>query len=212
MSKQGCRSTFTISDAAHKECRNFTRDNHEHGGNFAVNMQGKTMKNGKVVKNGEYNSIVLERGLIDWHSHPAVCTPTSCALGLPSANDLVNIILGCAHGSVAHLVYAKEGTYLIQLQPKTDAILKEDKEKMVKFTKLVRQYSDWLSSEFDTQKWTYKEYVHNWLVVTNNIGLKTRLFLGNEKPTIEMGYKCELCNCPTPIYKKIHVPPKYGKL
>jgi hypothetical protein len=63
----------------------------------------------------EYAQITIPRGVVEFHTHPATCSADACAVALPSAKDLINIMVGFRDGVQGHMVYSQDGVYLVRL-------------------------------------------------------------------------------------------------
>ena len=108
-----CAVEFKVDHETHMKHRGFVQQKKEFGGSLKFNFRTRKLTEGHV-DSGAYNNISMSRGGVDWHSHPSHClNDKTCALGLPSPMDLQNITLGVLFGTVAHMVYSREGTYLV---------------------------------------------------------------------------------------------------
>jgi ribosomal protein S18 acetylase RimI-like enzyme len=55
---------------------------------------------------------------INWHTHPFICyAKNRCHIGWPSGQDMGYIFRKYVKGVIAHILFAKEGVYFIQLSP-----------------------------------------------------------------------------------------------
>jgi hypothetical protein len=64
---------------------------------------------------GKFSRIDIARGVVEFHTHPATCKGDTCTVPLPSAPDMVNILVGYRDGVQAHLLYCQDGVYVIQV-------------------------------------------------------------------------------------------------
>ena len=111
---KGCTGKFRFDKAFHSKNRAYTKQMVEFGGNSKLDY-GAMLISQKEVTSGKYDRVKIPRGVIDWHSHPAKCAKSTCTIGLPSPADLCNIYDGALRDSEYHLVYSKEGTYVIRI-------------------------------------------------------------------------------------------------
>lgn len=189
-----CSGIFTVDPVTHKQNRRFTDELKEFGGNLLIDFANHTLVRG-TISSGEYNKLqIMERGVVDWHSHPRPClNKDTCTEGLPSPWDLTNHIIGALYGSAAHLVYAAEGTYLIQIRAKVlrrlQASSAAEQKKYVQTIK--RQFLD-LDRDFKRSSSRYRTYVKQWLTLARRSGFIARLFTGDRVPKITIYYDCHL--------------------
>jgi hypothetical protein len=193
---------FVVADPFHNANRERVRKLQEHGGAAHIDwtsvQQGQRVvfREGKTVKGG-YDYIDIPRALIDWHSHPGSCKSKNvCALGVPSPDDMRNVFIGAFAGSLGHLVYAKEGTFTIQLEPPfvarhRDAFLADDrafkraaKEVKEAFRAVYDQY-------FNDRSIKYADYRRLWVAEAKRRGFKVRLFAGERKPHLKSAFECK---------------------
>mgnify|MGYP005660007479 CR=1 FL=1 len=96
----------------------------EMGGKFTfpIDHRGKISKRTSVRKihksDGEKDSVQAPLGIVNYHTHPISCyLGEETIWGWPSGEDLRECVLFGLKGSVAHIVIAVEGTYVIQTTP-----------------------------------------------------------------------------------------------
>lgn len=194
---------FSVDARAHKHRRKMVGDMVEHGGNFALDMKRKVIV-GAEENNGKYSQIEMTRGLVDWHSHPRKCeNDNSCALGIPSPDDIHNIVLGHIYGNLGHLVYTKEGTYFIQLRPSLVVALSCNYSLLEGYLKDLKKLSDKLHAQFLKAKFPYKDYVTQWCELMRLCGLTIHFFAGNTMPKFTLFIKASQ---KPEAYKVIDVP------
>ena len=114
-----CSGLFTVCPQLHKKARQYMRTGkHEYGGNTVVDFKKRVIRSNGKVTAGHFTGIDMPRGVVEWHSHPATCQKSNneCTIGLPSPLDMSSIAKGAARGTLAHIVYAKEGTYVIRVR------------------------------------------------------------------------------------------------
>lgn len=96
-----------------------------------VNYTVKAIKIDKFVK-GDTASVQTTKGICNFHTHPFTCydSPSKdekTCWGWPSGEDMRECIRYILEGNRFHLVFAMEGTYLLQVNPNFLEILKNDK-------------------------------------------------------------------------------------
>ena len=119
MDGKHCSGIFKVCPELHKKARQYMQTGkHEHGGNTVVDFKNKVIRSNGKVAVGHFTGIAMSRGVVEWHSHPATCRKSNkeCTVGLPSPLDMSSIAKGAARGTLAHMVYAKEGTYVIRIR------------------------------------------------------------------------------------------------
>ena len=182
---------FTVDVPTHERRRKLVGDMVEHGGNFALDLKRRVLVGGEE-NNGKYNKIEMTRGLVDWHSHPRKCeNDNSCALGIPSPDDIHNIVLGHIYGNLGHLVYTKEGTYFIQLTPSLVVALSCNYEVLEEYLKDLKKLSDKLHAQFLKRGFAYKDYITQWCELMRLCGLTIHFFAGNTMPEFTLYINAE---------------------
>lgn len=158
---------------------------------MSLDLRTGQLKNAAMAK-GRYNRIEMNRGTIDWHSHPGKClNDNMCALGLPSPQDIFNVIVGSLHGTKAHLVYAKEGTYMIQMEPKTLARLMQNRSQREEFEERLFWTLEALHKHFvNNPKISYQTYRRKWIQAAKQLGVTVRFFSKNRVPWLDLKYDC----------------------
>jgi hypothetical protein len=177
----------------------------EHGGNFVLNFANRTLYEGTEAT-GKYNQIDMVRGVVDFHTHPRQClNDNTCAVGIPSPADINNIMLGAIYGTMGHLVYSREGTYLIQISPRLLEAIQCDATRLDQANAAMERASDDLHAEFLKRRFPYKSYIQRWLSLMRRMGLKVRLFKLNTVPRFRVSFDCALGD-QTHYAPAIHVP------
>lgn len=164
---------------------------------------------------GKYNHISMTRGAVDWHSHPAKClNDDTCALGLPSPTDLENIVLGALFGTVAHMVYSKEGTYVVSL--KQDLLARLQKATMADLELFMREiehvFNDLHADFIKNTKMAYKQHCRRWIRAARQRGFVLRLFRKDAIPSIHFGCACDVRESSRIVTPQINIPTKYEKI
>ena len=92
-----------------------------------------------VIKRGDGASVYTPNGIINFHTHPNSCYESENAVyGWPSGEDMSQVIHFAKIGNMIHIVFSKEGAYVIKvntlLKPKDIKIL----EKIFKMTHVIK--------------------------------------------------------------------------
>jgi hypothetical protein len=199
------KKRFKIDAKTHAHRRACTGDMIEHGGNFFIDVH-KGVVVGAIENEGRYSRIQMTRGLMDWHSHPSKCkNENSCALGIPSPDDIENIVMGAIYKNKGHLVYAKEGTYFIQLTPQRIQLLSCDYARLETYLDDLRRLSDKLHRSFMRKKFAYKQYTRVWCDLMRKCGLTIQFFKGNTLPRFDL-YINKSDSNDAKLYEAIQVP------
>lgn len=203
-----CSKTFKVDARTHTGNRHYVHDKGERGGSMSVDFKRGTLQNNGVTQSSKYNRIEMDRGAIDWHSHPGSClNDNMCALGLPSPMDLVNIIKGSLYGTRAHMVYAKEGTYVVQLSRETMSRLQADRRSIRTYLRDIDRTFDALHKMFlKHSEQSYRQYRQVWLETASQKGLVVHFFPGDTVPEIFFEYGCSFNDSPKPVVAKINIP------
>ena len=73
---------------------------------------------GHSTKSGDASSVDTPTDIISWHTHPKSCyVEENTIWGWPSGEDMRECIRMGMNGTVAHLIFAIEGVYIIQTNP-----------------------------------------------------------------------------------------------
>lgn len=202
-----CAVEFAVEPQTHALIRSFLRQKKEHGGSLEFDFTTRLLRH-KQIATGEYNSISMDRGGVDFHTHPAQClNDDTCALGVPSPMDLQNITLGCLFGTVAHLVYSREGTYVVQLASSLLAKLKSNVNELMLFFAEVDRTFGGLHEEFlKHTREPYKLYSRRFRRVARLVGFRVHLYKGNAIPRIRFECLCSLLESRKAFVPHVSVP------
>ena len=132
----------------------------------------------KTLASGEYNSVAIPKGQIQFHTHPNKCNDEVCAMGVPSIHDL----FGYADAVVRketdmHCIYSKDGVYCIMLRPEIKRALKDKR-----FRKIWRDTAEsnlaTFRSQQDVTEDSYDDFKSNWINLAKGQGFEI-----NHQPT-----------------------------
>ena len=207
-----CTAEFTVDEKTHRKHRSYLTKKKEYGGSLRFDFKHRKLMEGKV-DTGAYNSISMSRGGVDWHSHPSRClNDKTCALGLPSPMDLQNITLGVLFGTVAHLVYAREGTYLVQVDSALLKKLTVSLEAVMQFFADVdKTFSDLHEEFIKRPNEPYKVYCRRWRRIARLKGFRIKLFTGHKIPRIRFKCLCDLLKSGRELTPRVTVPRELEK-
>jgi hypothetical protein len=201
-----CTSGFTIDKAFHTRLRGIVdRGSVEHGGDSRIDYASGYILPA-TEQTGSFSGVQLNRGIVDWHTHPATCIDEdNCTIGLPSPSDMANVAIGAASGNQAHMVYSAEGTYVIQLNCELRRRMASDgeftrgfpAEVNIHFERLFDKYSK-KPPDFVKGAWTslkgrayYAKFTSEFNHLASRLGYKITFFAGNRIPSIRISYECE---------------------
>lgn len=92
----------------------------------------KTMTTDLKFKNGNSDSVLTPLGLINYHTHPISCYVDGETIwGWPSGEDLKQCITFARDGNLSHIIFAVEGTYIIDVNKNMLKYLDDTIEKSI---------------------------------------------------------------------------------
>lgn len=114
--KRKCMYQVTIPSNQIKKIRKFVSKSREHGGNFHFNFHNPSKSVARMGDQsvGKYDEVDIAEAIISFHTHPDSCSPTICALGIPSDSDIVNAMRASLKGQEYHILFSKDGNYVIR--------------------------------------------------------------------------------------------------
>jgi hypothetical protein len=188
----------------------------EHGGDVIINFDSNILLPASMQV-GEFDRVNLKRGVVDWHTHPAKCMNSdTCTVGLPSPADMANVIIGVSMGTLAHMVYSREGTYLVQMtntmraRVMSSGMFKRHKISSVlqAFEKLYKVYNRVPHESFRAMKMkkkppTYSEFRTKFISTASTHGFMVKFFRGNTVPKFRLYYNCGAVKAGPGLYTDI---------
>ena len=202
-----CSASMRVDATFHAKIRRLMKQEmKEHGGDSVLRFdKGLIMPASMQV--GEFDRVDLRRGVIDWHTHPAKCQKAGkeCTIGLPSPADMANVVVGVGFGTLAHLVYSREGTYVVQVKYKMRALLLRDsmfrklRERQVgeAFTAVYKEFNKVPHETFRAGKRRkvdgkamYAAFTRAFYDVADGEGFCVTLFKGDAVPQFRLHYNC----------------------
>ena len=199
-----CSGKFKVSAELHKKARQYMRTGkHEYGGNTVVDFKNKIIRSNGKVSVGHFTGIAMPRGVVEWHSHPATCQRSNneCTVGLPSPLDMSSIAKGAVRGTLAHIVYAKEGTYVVRMRSDmresfqqfghhVSGVLFAD-ECMQRFDQFFASVSKALVSTINNRtSATYAKVRQQFIKFAAKQGFSVLFFKGATRPSFRLVYDC----------------------
>ena len=140
---------------------------YEVGGSFVV--EGDTMNIGKYV-DGSRGSISLPISEIEHHTHPAKCeSRANCSLGVPSVNDMENILDRSTKGNFCHFIIAHEGTYAVRVRESYREHYSLNSEDKKNALKRVRTELYKLQKKFSESDMSYPRFQRLWMREVNSL-------------------------------------------
>jgi hypothetical protein len=88
----------------------------EKGGNATIQMQDHALviRQGTKLASGTYQSVFYAPDIVDWHTHPDACLRARhCTIGLPSRQDIHNVLLSRRRNHMCHLMASRDGIYVL---------------------------------------------------------------------------------------------------
>jgi hypothetical protein len=180
--------TYTIDPDFHADCAKGVKHPREFGGIPLLNPLTRTIElGGKKVNSKQYAGIDMDRGVVEWHSHPAPCHGNECAIALPSPRDIINVMAGSLDGVQAHMVYCNDGVYTIKVgaallqKMRSGGVCTLRKEQCRVATALTALHNRYAESPE-----IYAKYRKVWLKGVNQLGLEVELTPPGQRPRIEL--------------------------
>jgi len=172
----------------------------EFGGNVKINKTSGVLTLGSIVK-GSFNNVNFQRGIVDWHTHPFRCQDVNkCTIGLPSPGDMVNTIIGSSLGNLAHIVYSRDGVYILQVRESIRTLLVKQMGLLGGVTSRVKRQFESLFMKFERDSllfpagipaFLYKQWKKEWHAV-GKLTFKVTLvsYKHNKLPSFSVNRKC----------------------
>jgi hypothetical protein len=110
----------------------------------------------------------------------------SCALGVPSSQDMRQILDSSTHGTVAHFVISHEGLYIVQARCHLLQSYMRDKSIGDSIKKRFRDYQDAFTSSSDN----YNSWIRKWVHFANNNGFSVHFYPFGSSLSFTLQSKC----------------------
>lgn len=163
----------------------------------------KHTKKNISFKKGSNDSVITPNAVINFHTHPLSCYIEAQTIwGWPSGEDLARSIEFAISNNLCHIVFAVEGTYIIDVNKQIlldlklldNNIIKDiiyNIEKIIQLTHKHRMYYNDNSSNISLDDEFYlffmkklnlekkENILYNWLLLINNLDIENLIKLGN---------------------------------
>lgn len=214
---QGCPAVVTVERGTHESILRHVHSDtnpHEIGGAFTFEPMptGGFQLTHRVTNRGgkEFAAVHIQRGVVEFHTHPSTCQlakngQETCTVPLPSAADMVNVLMGYIDGVRAHLLYCDDGVYVIRLgqslavaagsHPRWAA----EPQLMCRFQRMAcdihssltachARYAKVASKHMSEarDRAVYFEHQQNWMQCARDLGFDVQLVPADELPTIRI--------------------------
>jgi hypothetical protein len=153
------------------------------GDNCKSGTCNKQLTKHKIFK-GEGSSVYTPNGIINFHTHPNSCYEAEDAVfGWPSGEDMAQVMRFAKSGNLIHIVFSREGAYVI----KVNKILKREDirilEKIFKITHVYRSRDQSKQKKDFSRKFFIRggTTLDMWLRIVNGLTL-SKLYKLNGKP------------------------------
>ncbi len=204
-----CTKIFKLDPAFHTRYRANTKKLMEFGTNTLIDFDRLLILPAEETTGG-YNNINLIRGIVDCHTHPQPClNDNSCALGLGSPSDIVNIVLGALSGTQCHILFSAEGTYLLSVPEAICSSLRESKDNIKKFCHSIRSNLETLHQQYVHSRTRYQNYQKTWMNLVRQFGFIVKFFPKDKPPRIPINFDCSLHGI---HFFPVHVDPALQRL
>lgn len=199
-----CQNYFSVDPDFHRKVRKLMKSaQKEHGGDTIVRFSEGTILPASMQV-GQFDRVDLTRGVIDWHTHPGRCINSgkTCTVGLPSPADMANILQGAFHGTLAHMVYSREGTYAVQVKLSQRGRVRSDSVFRARRMHEVNQsfnilYSDFSRTPHETFRagahpvnMSYPSFQKAFMRLADQEGFCVTFFKGDTVPRFKLHFNC----------------------
>jgi hypothetical protein len=192
------------------------------GGGFRLVNLNRLTESGE----GEFAVVHIQRGVVEFHTHPSTCNVSKngqelCTVPLPSAADMVNVLMGYVDGVRVHLLYCDDGVYVIQLGPSLVAAAQshtrwaEEPQLMCRFQALAcqvhaqltqchKRYAKQTSGHMSNkqERALYADHQQNWMRCARDLGFLVHLVPPDELPSVQIETPV-VCGRPTESFTPI---------
>jgi hypothetical protein len=132
---------------------------------------------------GEASSVRTPHGIINYHTHPMQCyIDEGTAYGWPSGEDMAINIQYAKRGTLVHIVFTLEGSYVIKTNVILNNLATDILEKLLKETHVYRLTDQKKQLNNFTEKFglTGKSTVDIWLKLVNILSIEILYLLYNK--------------------------------
>lgn len=177
---------YYITAKDYGEMRKALRAENEVGGYFLIASRERLVP--VINSNGDSDSIRVSKSHpFVFHTHPGKCvSKMKCSLGVPSSQDMKQILDAATHGNIAHFVIAHEGMYIVQARCGLVHQYKNDPSVGEYIKSKFRDFQD----QFLHSNLNYAHWVNLWLVFANQNGFKVHFFPTGSNLAFVIDAKC----------------------
>ena len=159
----------------------------EYGGALELDKRTMTLVIRTMHPGTGLDAVLVPYGLVQFHTHPAKCSRTRCALGIPSAADMGGFAETAAKGRAAlHCIYGADGVYCVSMDPIFLARLRKDKAFRDQFLTSTRATFEAASHHIKRNMPHYPRLRDKWLQLANRSGFRVRLLPLDRPPQFTM--------------------------
>jgi hypothetical protein len=187
-----CSVQARLSQEDHDWIRDETKTDREFGGNFVLDPWTNELRLNKTAYGG-LDSVDVERGLVEFHSHPTKCQGDECALGVPSPADIGNIAIGAIHGNQFHLLYSSDGIHVLSLSDRVRKGISTESGFRAYIKRYIPKLYDLYLSFIDDEL-SYHEFRRKYLKIVRDMGInmEERPLSTHRPPELELDVPCSL--------------------
>ena len=176
---------FYIPPLEYNKIREYLNNPNEVGGYFEI--RGNSMIP-IITTNGSNDSIrVSQKHPFVFHTHPGRCISKSkCSLGVPSSQDMRQILDASTYGNVAHFIFAHEGVYVVQARCAMLQQYMKDKSIGDSVKLRFKKFQD----EFTHSDLDYNNWIRKWVNFANQVGFSVIFFPIGSALNFSLNTKC----------------------
>ena len=135
---------------------------------------------------GKFASVVVPRGIVQFHTHPSQCNGRLCTLGIPSVQDVMGFVDAFMRDEVLiHCLYSADGCYCMSITPARASAVRK---RRLAITSNLKSFF----GTFDAQSMTpgsYAAFRENWIALIRSQGIAIRLYQRNVVPRFELEFQ-----------------------
>jgi hypothetical protein len=212
-----CPAVVVVERDSHERLKmQALKGTNETGGPFIFQRNDETggweLRFAETPAKGQFAKVDIPRGVVECHTHPATCRTNTCTVALPSAPDMVNIVIGVRDGVQAHLLYCADGVYVIQVSPALRKVAQAtDPRSICRLQHTVCEINgalDGVMNEYTAkaessasgaegsaqQKHLYATYQKRWLDKARELGFDITLVPYDEQPAVPVQAPCDVAS------------------
>ena len=177
---------LTIDSNSYQKMKDQLKKSHEVGGVFV--QQGNNLIP-RFTSNGNSNSITVESNIpFNFHTHPGTCdNKMSCSLGMPSSQDMKQILAAAKEGNVAHFVVAHEGLYVVQVRCD---LLQQYIQNASSTASAIRNKFKSFQQNFNKSHVHYDSFIPQWIQFANKNGFHVLFYPEGSSVQFQLNPPC----------------------